>query len=506
MAKISWRLWILIFALMLSVLSIFSFPPTFLEKGLKIDSVEQNSTAFESGLREGQIITLIDNKEINSLEDYSKALEKFPTNEKTKLIIKTKEQEHILFTIQAPEITVDKISPTRIKFGLDLEGGSRALIKPEKQLSSSEIKDLVAVTSERLNVYGLSEVVIRPVSDLSGNNYMLVEIAGTTPAELENLIAKQGKFEAKIGNETVFVGGEKDISSVCRNNAQCSGIESCSSVPDGEACRFRFVIYLSEAAAKKHAEITSQLGTNITEQGRYLDKKLDLYLDDQLVDSLFISEDLRGQETTQIQIQGSGFGAARQEALEDAKQSMQKLQTVLITGSLPYKLEIVKLDTISPLLGEKFIFNILLAGFSAIFAVALIVLIRYRKIKSSLALLLTSFSEVIIILGIASLIHWNLDLPSIAGILAVIGTGVDQQIVILDESHSGKQLSIKQRLKRALFIIVSAYFTSLVALMPLYWAGAGLLKGFAVTTIIGITSAVLITRPAFADIIRKIEE
>ena len=120
-------------------------------------------------------------------------------------------------------------------------------------------------------------------------------------------------------------------------------------------------------------------------------------------------------------------------------------------------------------------------------------------------MLFTSFSEVLIILGIASLIHWNLDLPSIAGILAVIGTGVDQQIVILDESKSGKQYSIKQRLKRALFIVISAYFTSLVSLLPLYWAGAGLLKGFAVTTIIGITSAVLITRPAFADIVKKIE-
>jgi len=53
---------------------------------------------------------------------------------------------------------------------------------------------------------------------------------------------------------------------------------------------------------------------------------------------------------------------------------------------------------------------------------------------------------------------------------------------------------------------MGAYFTSIVAMLPLYWAGAGLLKGFAVTTIIGITTGVLITRPAFADMIRKIEE
>ena len=39
---------------------------------------------------------------------------------------------------------------------------------------------------------------------------------------------------------------------------------------------------------------------------------------------------------------------------------------------------------------------------------------------------------------------WSLDLPAIAGIIAVIGTGVDQQIVVLDESRSSKNLSLKQ--------------------------------------------------------------
>jgi len=138
--------------------------------------------------------------------------------------------------------------------------------------------------------------------------------------------------------------------------------------------------------------------------------------------------------------------------------------------------------------------------------VSIIIFIRYKKFKMSLALLFTSFSEILIILGIAALIKWNLDLPSIAGILATIGTGVDQQIIILDEARSGRESSIKQRLKRALFIIISAYATSLASLIPLYWAGAGLFKGFAITTIIGITAGVFISRPAFADMVRKMGE
>ena len=44
----------------------------------------------------------------------------------------------------------------------------------------------------------------------------------------------------------------------------------------------------------------------------------------------------------------------KEEAYKDAQNEMKNLQTILITGSLPYQLEIVKLDTISPSLGESF--------------------------------------------------------------------------------------------------------------------------------------------------------
>jgi preprotein translocase subunit SecD len=502
MAKLTLRIWILIIVLVLALLMI---KPNF-ESGVVIKSVDSNSSAFESGLRSGQIIKSINGQEIKNIQDYSKALEQFPTKEKTKLIITTKEKAYTLFTNETPQITVDKVPSTNLKFGLDIAGGSRALITTEEKLSSSELDDLIAVTTERLNVYGITDVIIRPTSDLSGNNYMLIEIAGATPSELENLIAKQGKFEAKIGNETVFVGGDKDIASVCRNDASCSGIQSCSAVQGGQACRFMFSISLSEEASKRQAEITSKLNVNTTEQGRYLDEKLDLYLDDVLVDSLLISEDLKGRATTQISIQGSGSGPTREEAFKDAELQMQKLQTVLITGSLPYKLKIVKLDTISPSLGSEFTRNILILGLVVFVAVSIVLFVKYRKIKITASVILTMFSEAFITLGIAALINWNLDAPSIAGIIAGMGTGVNDQIVIIDEAVSTESSSIKERIKRALFIIVGAFFTIIAAMLPLFWAGAGLLRGFALTTIISVSVGILITRPAFADILKKIHQ
>ncbi len=506
--KLSWKIWLLIIIVSLSLLSIFGLPPTFFQKGVLVTSVESNSTAFEQGLRQGQIITEIDSQKITTIEDFSNVMKgKFNSNEDVKTIFKTKDFEIILFSNYAPNITVSEIPKTNIKMGLDLAGGSRALVQAQgKKLTSSEINDLVDVITNRLNVYGIADMKIRPVLDMTGNHFMLIEIAGATPKDLKELISEQGKFEARIGNETVFVGGEKDIASVCRNDATCAGIETCQKSETGYFCKFRFTIYLSEDAAKQHAEITDKLDVNSTSQGDYLSEKLNLYVDDILVDSLLIGEGLKGRVTTQIAISGSENGKTQEEAYDFAEESMNKLQTILITGSLPYKLEIVKLDTISPILGKEFIKSILLAGLVALLAVSIIIFFRYKKFKSSIALLITSVSEVIIILGIASFIEWNIDLPSIAGILATIGTGIDQQIIILDEARQSTFLSIKQRMKRAFTIILGAYFTAVVALLPLMWAGAGLLKGFAITTIIGITAGVLITRPAFTDMIKRIEE
>jgi len=520
--KLTWKVWLLIAIVILSLLSIFSFPPLFLSKGVVIKSIDANSTAFESGLRQGDIIVSINGEPVNSFQDYSNILSPLFQNitnssKEIKIIMNTQKASLVsqdtkvysFFTSEFPPIIVENIPKTKLKMGLDLQGGARALVEPEKQLSAKEMQDLIAVSLQRFNVYGISDLTIRQVSDLSGNNFMLVEIAGATPKDLDNLISQQGKFEAKIGNESVFVGGNNDITYVCRDDATCAGIESCTpSQQGGYLCNYRFTIHLSEEAAKRHADITSKLNVNISAGlgERYLDKQLDFYVDDKLSTSLYISEGLKGQVATQISIQGSGTGPDQKSALEDAQASMKQMQTILITGSLPYKLKIVKLDTISPLLGEKFNYLILLTGLLGLITVSIIIFFRYRNFKASLALILTSFSEIVIILGVASLIKWNLDLPSIVGVLVTIGTGVDQQIVILDESKSKKIESMREKLKNALFIVVSAFFTAIVSLLPLFWAGAGLLKGFALTTMIGLTIGVLITRPAFADIIRLISE
>ena len=398
---------------------------------------------------------------------------------------------------------------TNIRRGLDLEGGSRILLEPEKQVSPQEIELIISNMKQRLNVYGLSDIVVREVRDLSGKSFVLVELAGATEEEARSLISRQGKFEAKIGNDTAFRGG--DVTYVC-TSAECSGLDpnaGCARQGSDWLCRFRFSITLSKEGAAQQAAITQEL--DVVDKGgeQYLSKQIDLFLDDSLVDSLNIGADLKGRDVSEISISGSGTGLTQEEASFDAFASMKQLQTMLSTGSLPVKMNVVKMDTISAVLGERFTRNAITVGVAAILLVTLVIFIRYRAITIALPVILTMSSEVFILLGVAAFIGWNLDLAAIAGIILATGTGVDDQIVIVDEALRGRgaeSVSWKEKLKRAFFIIFSAYFATVVAMFPLLLAGAGLLKGFAFTTIIGVTVGVLVTRPAYAVIVEALHQ
>jgi preprotein translocase subunit SecD len=361
--------------------------------------------------------------------------------------------------------------------------------------------------TQRMNVYGLSDVVVRDATDLSGEKFITVEIAGVTEEEVREVIVSQGKFEAKIANQTVFIGGKRDITYVCRT-AECSGLnpnQACGQLQGGGyACNFFFAISLSADAASRQAEATKDLDVLSQNGERFLSSTLDLYLDDKLVDSLSIGADLKGQAQTQIQISGGGSGATRQEAMDDTLKSMKRLQTIIITGSLPVKLSIVKLDTISPVLGEKFMENVILVGIAAFIAVAAVIGIRYRSLKIALPMVLILICEIILLLGFAAFVGWNLDLAAMAGIIITIGTAVNHLTIIVDETMNTETsyLDWKRRLKNAMFIIVGSYLTIAAGMLPLWFAGAGLLKGFAFTTLVGVSFGVFITRPAYAALLK----
>ncbi len=207
---------------------------------------------------------------------------------------------------------------------------------------------------------------------------------------------------------------------------------------------------------------------------------------------------------SKLQIFGSGG------TREAAIQRRGDLEILLQSGSLSVSVKSISKETVSPLLGENFLQNVAFIGLVALLIVALVLFLRYRILKLALPIVFIGLSEVIITLALASLIS-KFDLGAVAGLLAVVGTGVDHQIIITDElrrgvnEHAG---SLIARAKRAFFIIMAAASTTIAAMLPIILIGFGLgrLVGFAITTTIGVLVGVLITRPAFGEIAKSIIE
>ncbi|MCK4670448.1 MAG: preprotein translocase subunit SecD [Nanoarchaeota archaeon] len=496
------RVLILLFFLLCAIFAIW---PMLGREGVAIQSVVKDSSAYEAGIQVDpttrptarEIITYLDNTQIKNLDDYYAYIDTIGANRTVR--VETNQNVYHLTTLESGDLGIAVINAPKsnLRKGLDLTGGTRVFLQPEEEVEDYVLENVVDSLKLRLNTFGLSDIVVKKVT--MPDQYIIVEIAGATQEEVKDLISQQGKFEAKIANETVFVGGE-DIVFV-GVGAQDAYVKECGPTGGGSfSCGFEFRITVTQEAAERFADATAKLDID----GDHLSEPIRLFLDDEEISNLSIASSLKGRAITTPSINGGSSGRDQREAYENAQAEMNHLQTILETGTLPIKLEIVESLTLSPFLGSEFTKNAIFVGFLAILTVAIVVFIRFRRFAISIPMFITMISEVVLLLGLASLTSWQLDLAAIAGIIVAAGTGVDDQIVITDEVLRGESKASygwKQKLKRAFFIIMAAYFTTIVATIPLFWAGAGILKGFAFITIAGVTFGVFITRPAFANII-----
>ncbi|GAB7018098.1 preprotein translocase subunit SecD [Halostagnicola bangensis] len=188
----------------------------------------------------------------------------------------------------------------------------------------------------------------------------------------------------------------------------------------------------------------------------------------------------------------------------------QALSVNLQAGELRAPLDLNEGDVYSlqPALADQFKTYSLLIGLLSIVTVSGMVYVRYRDPRVAAPMILTALAEVFILLGFAALIRMPLDLSHVAGFIAVVGTGVDDLIIIADEVMSegdvNSQRVFESRFRKAFWIIGAAAATTIVAMSPLAVLSLGDLRGFAIITILGVLIGVLITRPAYGDILRRL--
>ncbi len=357
-----------------------------------------------------------------------------------------------------------------------------------KEGVTTETRDLTKeILSDKLNSLGLKDIPVKTV----GDDYILIDFAGIDLATAKNIAEKPGKFEIRIltkGNESKHVLYGDEIAAV-----SIVGFHE----DDGQ---WYIPFTLTDRGALALQKVAIETGATTDPMSH----NLVMYLDDNEVYSAPLSYSAASRlEEVPIYAWQASTGPD-----EESKTRAEELQIHLRAGALPVNVEIMGSGHVDAALGQQFKGQAIIAGLLALLAIAFVVFRKYNKPGILVPMVGTSISEVIMILGFAAAIGWQLDLASIAGIIAAIGTGIDHLIIITDEVLYEGKLPPKKvylsRISKAFGIIFAAAATTIIAVSPLVVMGFGALKGFAITTIVGVMIGVLIARPVYGKMIHEV--
>lgn len=373
---------------------------------------------------------------------------------------------------------------------------------------------IVSVLSQKVNAVGLSGGSVSTARNPTGQNFIVVEAPDQNASEIRDLVSERGvvqmvaSYPAPDGNgtrETVAIR-QDDIAGISPIDTQAgqpvvpitlttSGAETFSATmkqtgfvneaiigdpeqpPGGTTCQYE------AAPNRSYCLLTVLNGEVVYESG--------------------LGEGLAADMRTDV------FNASGEFVIFAPNRSTARtLRTNLQTGALPASLDLENqtTDFISATRAGQYKSTALITGFAAVIAVSLMVFLRYGRPGVAIPMVLTAVAEVAILLGFAAAIRLPLDLSHLAGFIAVIGTGVDDLIIIADEVLTKEVSSdrvFKSRFRKALWVIGVAAATTIIAMAPLTQLSLGDLQGFAIITILGVLVGVIVTRPAYGDILQN---
>lgn len=179
-----------------------------------------------------------------------------------------------------------------------------------------------------------------------------------------------------------------------------------------------------------------------------------------------------------------------------------ELALLLRAGALAAPMDFVEERTVGPSLGADNIRQGALAAYAALGLVALVMLMLYKVF--GLYAVIALVCNVLLLIACMSLLSATLTMPGIAGIVLTMAMAVDANVLIYgrikEELRNGMspQAAIHAGFDRASLTIFDANFTGIIISVLLYALGTGPVKGFAVTSAIGLIisqfTAIMVTR------------
>jgi protein-export membrane protein SecD len=362
------------------------------------------------------------------------------------------------------ELSYEKISNKQIKISFSKFG----LLT----INNSALKQSIEIVRRRIDDVGTKEPTILQ----RGEKRILIELPGLKdPDRIKSLLGKTAQLNFRLVSENSEFGTDKLISENGENlNVSKRIIMSGENLIDAQPNinnqnnEPTVSFTLDRLGAQKFGRATTD----------NVGKRLAIVLDGEIVSAPSINEPITS---------GSGMISGNfsfQEATD--------LSLLLRSGALPTPLLVVEERSVGPDLGED---SIKSGTTSLIVGFILVILFMFYKYKIFGLIANTALiANLLMLIGILTILEATLTLPGIAGIILTVGMAVDANVLIFErikeELKTEKSIihAFDTGYNKAKITVLDANITTLIAAIILFAFGSGPVKGFAITLGIGIVT------------------
>lgn len=371
-----------------------------------------------------------------------------------------------------------------LKLGLDLQGGTELILETQMDQIEPDSRDNAlesakSVLERRVNLYGVSEAVVQ-TSKSGDQRRILIELPGVKDASAAaNLVGKTAQldFRELVGSPSAQATDSAQLLSQFKatnlTGADLKKAQVTFGSSKGGRAGPEVSIEFTDAGAKKFDEITK----------RNINKPLGMFLD-----GIPISWP---PPVVQQEIIGGNAVISGQFTTDEAK----NLAIQLNAGALPVPIKPISQHFIGPTLGSESIQKSLFAGIIGLTVVAIYMIAYYGFLGLVADFGLIIYTILVLAVfktGFFILPPVTLTLAGIAGFILSIGMAVDANILIFERMKEeirwgkSKVMALDLGFKRAWVSIWASNVSSLLTAAILYTLGTSIVRGFAITLVIGV--------------------
>lgn len=514
--------------LLLTVISLYLvLSPYLLKRQGVIVSYVENS---DCTLKAGDVINSVMGQQINSLEDFNKAVKNVKKGERVTMVVNNGPGGCTALADGYIGVNVTILPSDQLKFGIDLQGGVVTLLKPEKDVNA-----VAEILKKRAIAYLMPDVQVL----VNGSTIKVISLS----SDVIPVLLERGRFEAKVlesieitnntgdipvgdnvytaelFDKSLKVNGStysinstfqlEDVVFTLKNITNVSitveakvfdnsdvlrtlGSGTLSYDSNSKMYEFTIPIEISQEASKKFNKILKNAPTFFNGKQTVVEGFLVYYIDGKPISSLVIPAELAKQEVRQLSVIGFSTN------VNDASITRQKVFASLESGELSVNVNVVGFDTYKASLQNL---SLWIAGLS--FACFLAIMLaafyfRYKKLKVSLVAVVLTLTCAFVTLGFVALAQkilpiWVINFQTFLGLVVLMFVSLYYYFV-LAETRLKKSMPMITLFHRSIKLIsISDFLIVVVGLVLLFT----FLKFFATTLLAGFLLYRILASPLY---------